>query len=622
MAKLGKYFLYLVAGIVGIAVIAAVALTLFFNPNDFRDTISAQVRNATGRELSIEGDLSISVFPWLAVELGRTSLGNAEGFGDDPFVSFDSARLSVRLLPLVFSQRIAVGTASLDGFEANLAVAADGATNWDDLMETAGDPPPEPVDAGGAGDVALDIANVSLRDARINYSDAQTGSTYTITALNVGTGRIAAGEAFDVEGGLEFAAAPGELGGELTISASVALGENLEQVNVDGLNVVGQLRGIVSQPTDFSFDSRSISLHTGREQVTIGEIDLSVLGLSMSADVQPFSYAGADDLQAALRVAEFSLKELLTTLDVEAPATADPNALGKLSFEADATLGQDALSLSSMSLVMDDTTMTGELAVPLTDGGALVFDLRADTINVDNYMAPASEAVEASEEEPSDVEIPVELIRTLKADGTVHLDEAFLGPVTFTNMALGVVGTGRQLRLHPITAEFFDGSYNGDVRIDVSGSVPSLSVNERISGVNLSSMARAMYDTENVTGTINGGFELSGAGATLSAISGDLDGTMRFELADGAWEGTDVWHQLRSARALYKRETPPSPDCRCVPNSVRSPQPATSPTAFSRTTTCSRRCRSCASPAPGRSTSAPARSTTPCRRAFWRNRNS
>jgi AsmA protein len=32
---------------------------------------------------------------------------------------------------------------------------------------------------------------------------------------------------------------------------------------------------------------------------------------------------------------------------------------------------------------------------------------------------------------------------------------------------------------------------------------------------------------------------------------------MAFQLADGAWEGTDVWHQLRSARALFRKEPPP-----------------------------------------------------------------
>ena len=72
-------------------------------------------------------------------------------------------------------------------------------------------------------------------------------------------------------------------------------------------------------------------------------------------------------------------------------------------------------------------------------------------------------------------------------------------------------------------------------------------------------MAQTVFEAENISGTIDGNFALSGSGTALAQIRADLDGTMRFELADGAVEGTDVWHQLRSARALYKREDPPEP---------------------------------------------------------------
>ena len=229
-----------------------------------------------------------------------------------------------------------------------------------------------------------------------------------------------------------------------------------------------------------------------------------------------------------------------------------------MSFEANANLGADALSLSAMTLVLDDTTMTGDLAVPLTETGALVFDLEADSITLDNYMAPPSEE-EAASEESAEVAIPVELIRALKADGSMRLAEAFVGPVRFSDMQLGVRSADGLLRLHPINANFFDGSYSGDVRIDASGATPSLSVNENIQGVNVASMLASMYDVQNVTGTISAGFVLSGAGPTLSAIASDLDGSMRFELLDGEWQGIDVWQQLRTARALYKREAPPEP---------------------------------------------------------------
>src|SRR5690606_84872 len=113
MSRLFKILALAVAGIVLLIVLSAAALLLFFDSNNYRDEIATRAEAATGRRLTIEGDLSVSVFPWLAVQMGKTRLGNAAGFGDEPFVTFDSARLSVRLMPLLLRREIAVGTASL-----------------------------------------------------------------------------------------------------------------------------------------------------------------------------------------------------------------------------------------------------------------------------------------------------------------------------------------------------------------------------------------------------------------------------------------------------------------------------------------------------------------------------
>ena len=115
MARLLKIFFVLLAALAGIVIIAAVSLFLFFDPNDFRDQISASVKEQTGRDFTIEGDLSLTLFPWLAVEVGHTELGNAEGFSEEQFLSFENASLSVRMMPLIFQQQVKVGTASLDG---------------------------------------------------------------------------------------------------------------------------------------------------------------------------------------------------------------------------------------------------------------------------------------------------------------------------------------------------------------------------------------------------------------------------------------------------------------------------------------------------------------------------
>lgn len=562
MGRLVKFLLIVVASIIGAGMLASVILYLFVDVNTFRDEISAAVEKETGRELVIEGDISLSIFPWIALEIGRTELGNAPGFGDAPMLSFENTRLSVRFLPLLLRREIAVGTASLDGLVVNLAISANGTGNWEDLV-AAGSSDPVTVDeapASGGGAIRLDIANVRVSDASLSFRDLQGGAAHELTGLTISTGRIAAGTPFDVDAEFDFNSMPAKTGGHLSISGTLTLAEDLQQLSVDDLNMNGELTGIVEESTGFNFDARAISLDMAGQRMNLGEMDLAVLGLTMAADVQPFSYAGTPQPKMALRVNEFSLKDLLQTLGAEPPQTSDDNALQRVSFSANAALGEDALSLDTLTLQLDDTTLTGELSIPLAETGTLRFDLNADSISVDPYMAPAGSG-EAEGAAPSDdeVEIPAELIRALNMSGTLRLGQALLSGMTFDNMQLGVNAADGKLRLHPVSAELFDGTYEGDVRIDASGDTPSISVNEKIAGVSLASLAKTMFDQDNVTGTINGTFALGGSGGNLAAIRQDLDGSMAFELIDGAFEGTDVWHQLRSARALFKQEAPPEP---------------------------------------------------------------
>jgi AsmA protein len=545
MNSLIRTLLLIVAGIVGITVLASVALLLFFDPNEYRDDISAAVKDATGRDLTIEGELSLTIFPWLAIEVGRTELGNAEGFGDEPFMRFDAASLSIRLLPLILSQETTVGTASIEGLIVNLQVAADGRTNWDDFAT-----PREDLEAA-----KVQLGNIEVRNANISYSDVQSGTAYSITNLLFDSDGIGPGEPFDLDAEFDFAAQPGDLSGHVTIRGTTTM-----ELTIEGLNVSGELRGMTTQPAVFNFDSREMTIDTAAEIMSPGEMDLSVLGVSLSANVEPFSYAGAPQPKAELRVAEFSLKDLMRSLDIEPPATADANALSRVSFNAKAAVTEEAIALESMTLDLDDSTMVGSLSLPLTETGAIRFDLNIGAINLDGYMAPPDAAAASADEElADDFEIPVDVIRELKANGSLKIGRALLSGLEFTNLELGLNSSGGKLRLHPVAAELYDGTYSGDVRIDASQDVPSISVDEKLSGVNLTSLAKSMFDEDNISGTIDGSFALQGAGPNLAAIRQDLDGNMSLEVKDGAWEGTDVWHQLRAARAMFRQEPPPEP---------------------------------------------------------------
>lgn len=560
MKNLVKVLLLAVAGIAGVIVLASVAVWLFFDPNEYRDEISAAVKESTGRDLTIEGELSLSLFPWLAIEVGRTELGNAQGFGDEPFMRFDDASLSIRLLPLILRRQVTVGTASIEGLVVNLGVAANGRTNWDDFMQ-AGDAAPaaDPESATEQGP-EIEVGRFVVRNANVSYNDAQARSAYTITGLNFESDGIGPGDPFDLDAEFDFSAQPGDLSGHIAIRGTTMMTEALAEITIQGLNMSGALRGVTTQPAVFNFDSREMKVDTVAEVVSPGEMDLSILGVSISANAEPFSYAGSPQPKAEIHVAEFSLKELLRSLDIEPPATADAAALSRVSFNAKAAVTETAIGLESMTLDLDDSTMVGSLSLPLTETGAIRFDLKIGAINLDGYMAPPDASTTTKGPEAADdFEIPVDVIRELEAKGSLKIGRAYLSGLEFRNLELGLASSGGKLRLHPLAAELYDGTYNGDVRIDASGDVPSISVNEKLSGVNLSGLAKSMFDQENISGTINGSFALRGAGRNLAAIREDLDGNMSLELKDGAWEGTDIWHQLRTARAMYRREPPPEP---------------------------------------------------------------
>ena len=524
MSRTTKIVIWLVGAIVAIFVIAAVALFVFFDPNDFREDIAEAVAESTGRELAIEGDVSISLFPWLAVEIGKSELGNAPGFGDEPFAEFESAKMGVQLLPLLLRREVAVGTITVESLAVNLEENRQGANNWDDLSSA------EPDEAsaestGEAIEATIDAAGIRFTNATIRYESAD--SAYSLTGADLSVGAITG------EGGA---------------------------LNIDGISLAGVLEGVVSTPGEFRIETAGIDVQTAEQVVTMRPVEMAVLGLDISADVQPFSYAGDVEPVAAIKVDAFSPRSLMHLFDVEQVETADPSALSSLLIDATAAVKATSIELSDVNIKLDDTTFKGTLAVPLTESGAYRMDLKADRIDLGRYMEPATDAPEAEDADTVPVEIPSELIRPLKARGNLTLDAATFGEIEFTNVKLGLNIGGGRLRLHPVSADLFGGSYNGDVRIDATGAAPTLSVDEKIEGVNLANLAAAMFEQENVTGTIGGVFKLSGRGEDMAAIQRGLSGNMSIELLDGTYEGTDIWYELRRARAKLKNEEPPEPE--------------------------------------------------------------
>src|SRR3546814_10264849 len=134
MAKPLKIILRVVGGLVLLVIAALIAVALLFDPNDYRGQIQDKVQEETGREFAL-GDIKLSVFPWLSVQLSDARLGNAAGFGEQAFAEIQQVKVGVKLLPLLFDQQVQVDTVTLDGLHLNLAKNKAGVANWQDLID-------------------------------------------------------------------------------------------------------------------------------------------------------------------------------------------------------------------------------------------------------------------------------------------------------------------------------------------------------------------------------------------------------------------------------------------------------------------------------------------------------
>src|SRR5579863_6634459 len=98
----------LTGALIALLAVALFAVWLWVNPNDYKGRVEAAVKDATGRDLDLKGDIKLSVFPWVALELGPASLGNPPGFPAEPFLAFNHAAVRVSLFGLM-ERRLSTG---------------------------------------------------------------------------------------------------------------------------------------------------------------------------------------------------------------------------------------------------------------------------------------------------------------------------------------------------------------------------------------------------------------------------------------------------------------------------------------------------------------------------------
>lgn len=226
-----KRLMLIVMLLVVLLVIAAGVFLATVNPNDYKQQIASLVQEKTGRVVSFDGPIRLSVFPWIGVRLESVAVGNAPGFMPANMLQAKVVEAKAAFWPLLRGQFV-IGKLVLDGAEIHLARHRDGVTNWADLLPAAhGTPPsgqstPTPAPSASPSALALTVGGVEIHHAVLDWQDEVSGQTVHVSALNAEVGALAPGVETPVSVQADYQlSAPnlGSLGGTVQLSANMAL---------------------------------------------------------------------------------------------------------------------------------------------------------------------------------------------------------------------------------------------------------------------------------------------------------------------------------------------------------------------------------------------------------------
>jgi AsmA protein len=523
------------------------------------------MQERTGRRLEIPGDIDLSVFPWLGLKLGKVSLGNPAGLPEGTFASAEAVEVRVKLIPLL-QRQVEMDTVTLRGLALDLVRTKDGRSNWADLGGTAA-PAPEPAPApgrpGGQQLAALAVGGLDVQDARLAWRDEAAGTRYAVEGLNLKTGALAAGRPVRVDLDFQVASAAPELRGKVSLGAELDADPAVQTYRAKGLVVDVDLQGKGLPGAQMKARlSTDAELDLDRETLSLPRVRIEALGLQLALALQAEQLRSKPRYSGSLDLAEADLRQVLGRMG-GAPSTADPEALRRASAGARFTGGAEQLSVESLTVRLDDTTLQGKLTVASFKGPALRFDLSADALDLDRYLPPpAGPAESAAAASPTAgaaraAALPLESLRALDLDGRLRLARLRVGNLQLADVALKLSGKNGLLRVDPAEARLYQGGYRGHIQVDARGRTPRISIDEQLSGIQAGPLLKDLLGEERLTGTGDVALKLTAEGAEAGALRRSLNGQSRFLFINGAVKGINIGRMIREARARLEGQPPP-----------------------------------------------------------------
>lgn len=240
-----KYLRYLgmVFAILFVLAISAIFWTTqHYDPNDLKPRITSLITEKTGRQLVL-GELHWAFFPNIGLRADNVILANPIGFGDGPFASLKTLKISVKLLPLL-KKHLEIDALTLDKLQINLIKNSAGRVNWQFNPAPIKSQAQQTMLANNIanpGQIAglladLGVAKFAVTDSILHWRDEQQHQDLLLTKFNMSMSDVAIAKTFPLE--IEFAALQNNAAlMQLQFNAQLKFDQAMQHLNVQKIQL-------------------------------------------------------------------------------------------------------------------------------------------------------------------------------------------------------------------------------------------------------------------------------------------------------------------------------------------------------------------------------------------------
>ncbi|NOQ14961.1 MAG: AsmA family protein [Methyloprofundus sp.] len=549
MGKLAKVILIFFSSLLAVILAAAVIIPLVVDLNDYKPQIEAAIKDKTGHSVTIEGDLNVSVFPWLGVSTGKISVSNAPGFTPQNIALISESDIKVKLMPLL-SRKVEVSTIVLKGLELYLVKNKQGISNWGgkSQLEKTADKQTQASTEKEQDKTEFDInaftiGGLKLENSLLSWNDQQAGQHVVVKDFNLTSAAIAFNQPIDLEIAFFLENSEPAVTEQLALSTRLIIDETLQKIQLKNLKLDSVTKG-KSIPGGV-FDAQllsDIALDLQQQTLALKKIQLKSNTIDLTGDLKATQLNTELQYTGAIQLAEFSPKALLQQLQMDIPETTDKQVLQKLAMNFDLQGTKNSVALDNLKITLDDTKINGYTHITQFKNPEIVFNLAIDDINIDRYSAPKKEkeaktpSSTATKVTTVTTLIPVETVRKLNLSGDLSIAKLKVAQLKMAGVSFNLQAKQGILRTKQSIKQLYNGSYKGQMTLNAKSNTPTLAFNETMAGVQIEPLLKDLQpdSAAKLKGTANITAKLNARGNTVPAIKSTLGGKLNFALHEGA----------------------------------------------------------------------------------------